>query len=102
MIGDDKKSEINLNRRSFLKGVAATGAMATIAAAHPTAAAQAPVENKTAAKSWKDRPDPIDENLISDGGTYDIVVVGGGMAGLLCTRVAAMKGASVAVIELQK
>ncbi len=102
MTGDEKKSKINLNRRSFLKGVAATGAMATIAAAHPASAAQAPAGSKSASKSWKDRPDPIDENLISDGGTYDIVVVGGGMAGLLCTRTAAMKGASVAVIELQK
>jgi len=102
MTGDEKKFKINLNRRSFLKGVAATGAMATIAAAHPAAAAESAGEKKTASKSWKDKPDPIDEKLISDGGTYDVVVVGGGMAGLLCARVAAMKGASVAVIELQK
>jgi hypothetical protein len=74
--------------------------MATIAAAHPTAAQPVP-EKKASAKSWKDKPDPIDESLISDGGTYDIVVVGGGTAGLLCARVAASKGSSVAVIENQ-
>jgi len=102
MSKNEKKSGTHLDRRSFLKGIAATGAMATIAASHPVAAAQSAPEQKTAAKSWKDKPDPIDERLISDGGTYDVVVVGGGTAGLLCARVAAMKGASVAVIELQK
>lgn len=102
MSKNEKKSKIHLDRRSFLKNVAATGAMATIAAAHPVSAAQSASENKNSTKSWRDRPDPIDESLISNGGTYDIVVVGGGMAGLMCARIAAMKGVSVAVIELQK
>jgi len=93
--------KVNINRRTFLKGVAATSAMASMAAAHPTSAAQPANENKAAAKSWRDKPDPIDEALVSDGGTYDVVVVGGGHAGLFCARVAAMKGASVAVIENQ-
>jgi succinate dehydrogenase/fumarate reductase flavoprotein subunit len=75
--------------------------MATIAAAHPAAAAQPATENKAATKSWRDKPDPIDERLISDGGIYDVVVVGGGNAGLVCARAASMKGASVAVIENQ-
>jgi len=101
MSKNEKMSGAHINRRSFLKGVAATGAMGAIAAAHPAAAAQAASENKAAAKSWKDKPDPIDETLISDAGTYDVVVVGGGHAGLICARVAAMKGASVAVIENQ-
>jgi len=92
---------MHINRRSFIKGVAVTGAMATIAAVHPTSAAQSASENKTAAKSWRDKPDPIDDGLISDGGTYDVVVVGGGNAGLVCARAASMKGASVAVIENQ-
>jgi fumarate reductase flavoprotein subunit len=97
---NEKKPGTHFDRRSLLKSVAATGAMATIAAAHP-ATAQSITEKKTAAKSWRDKADPIDESLISDGGTYDIVVVGGGTAGLLCARVAAMKGSSVAVIENQ-
>jgi fumarate reductase flavoprotein subunit len=101
MSKNEKISGTHINRRSFLKGVAATGAMGAIAAAHPLSAAQSASENKSATKSWRDKPDPIDEGLISDGGTYDIVVVGGGNAGLTCTRAAAMNGASVAVIENQ-
>jgi hypothetical protein len=99
MSKNEQKSAKSFNRRSLLKSVAATGAMATIAAAHPAAAQAAPEAAKK--KSWRDRPDPIDESLISDGGTYDIVVVGGGTAGLMCARVAASKGSSVAVIESQ-
>jgi fumarate reductase flavoprotein subunit len=89
------------DRRSLLKSVAATGAMATVACAHP-AAAQSFSEKATNAKSWRDKPDPVDESLISAGGTYDIVVIGGGTAGVMCARVAASKGSSVAVIENQK
>jgi fumarate reductase flavoprotein subunit len=101
MTKNGKKSGTHLNRRSFLKNIAVTGAMATIAAAHPAIAAESAPEKKAATKSWRDKPDPIDEKLISDGGTYDVVVVGGGTSGLFCARVAAMKGASVAVIENQ-
>jgi fumarate reductase flavoprotein subunit len=101
MSKDEKKFGAHINRRGFLKGVAATGAMATIAAAHPAAAAQSASENKAAAKSWRDKPSPIDESLISDGGTYDVVVVGGGNSGMYCASAAANKGASVAVIEAQ-
>jgi len=101
MSKSEKKSGTHIDRRTFLKGVAATGAMAAIAPAHPASAAQSASENKAAAKSWRDKPDPIDEKLISDGGTFDIVIVGGGNAGLVCARAASMKGASVAVIENQ-
>jgi NADPH-dependent 2,4-dienoyl-CoA reductase/sulfur reductase-like enzyme len=103
MSENEKKLEVNINRRSFLKGIAATGEMA-ITATQTVDAVQAPAAQGssaviTATKSWKDKPEPIDEGLISDSGTYDIVVVGGGIAGTLCARVATMKGASVAVIE---
>jgi fumarate reductase flavoprotein subunit len=101
MSKSEKKSRTRIDRRGLLKGIAATSAMATIAARNTTSAAEATSENKSVTKSWRDKPDPIDESLISDGGTYDVVVVGGGHAGLLCARVAAMKGASVAVIENQ-
>jgi len=96
-----KKSERSLDRRTFLKGVTAAGAMGAIAAANPISAAQSASENNASVKSWKDKPDPIDEALISDGGTYDVVVVGGGNAGLVCACAASYKGASVAVIENQ-
>jgi fumarate reductase flavoprotein subunit len=102
MSKNGKASGTHINRRSFLKNVAATGAMATIAVAHPAIAVEsAPEKKNTTTNSWRDKPDPIDEKLISYGGTYDVVVVGGGTAGLFCARVAAMKGASVAVIENQ-
>ena len=99
----DKKArlDVKVTRRGFLKGIAATGTMATIAAAHAGVAAQSAADKKITAKTWRDKPDPIDERLISDGGTYDIVVVGGGISGTFCARIAAMKGASVAVIENQ-
>jgi len=101
MSESEKKSKARINRRVFLKGIAATGTMAAVTTAHPASAAQTADENKSAVTSWRDKPDPIDEALISDGGTYDVVVVGGGHSGLLCARTAAMKGASVAVIENQ-
>jgi len=101
MYRKDKEFVGRINRRNFLKGIAATGAMGAIATAHPASAVQSTSENKSAEKSWRDKPDHIDETLISDSRTYDVVVAGGGNAGLLCARVAAMKGASVAVIENQ-
>ncbi len=100
MSSNDKESGIGVDRRRFLKSVAATGAVCAISAAHPPVAKSAE-ESKPAAKTWRDKPDPIDESLISDGGTYDVVVVGGGNAGLTCARAASMNGASVAVIENQ-
>ena len=101
MSDNHKKNEIQFDRRTFIKGIAATGAITTIAASHPATASQPAAENTSVTKSWRDKPDPIDEGLISDGGTYDVVVVGGGHAGVLCARAAGMKGASVAVVESQ-
>jgi hypothetical protein len=94
-----KNHDINLDRRKFLKTAAATGAIATTGAIAPIATAKAASETKTAKKTWRDKPDPIPENLITDAGKFDVVVVGGGTAGLVCARVASMNGASVAVIE---
>jgi fumarate reductase flavoprotein subunit len=98
MSENKKISGTHFDRRSFLKGIAATGA---ITVSHSTSAAQSGSENMAVKKSWRDKPDPIDERLISDGGTYDVVVIGGGNAGLVCARAASMNGASVAVIENQ-
>lgn len=96
------KSGRRLDRRTFLKNIAATGTIASVAAVYPASEAQSANENKTAAaKSWRDKPDPIDNALIIDGGAYDVVVVGGGNAGLVCASAASEKGASVAVIENQ-
>jgi len=97
----DKKSSACSNRRTFLKGLSATGAIGAVAAAHPVSAAQSTGQTTATTRSWRDRPDPIDESLISDGGTYDVVVVGCGNSGTYCVSAAASKGASVAVIEAQ-
>ncbi|MBP1609375.1 MAG: fumarate reductase/succinate dehydrogenase flavoprotein domain protein, partial [Acidobacteria bacterium] len=96
-----KKSGTHVDRRTFLKGVAATGAVGAVAAVHPASARQSTGQSATTTKSWRDKPDSIDESLISDGGTYDVVVVGGGNAGSICASAASQKGASVAVIENQ-
>ena len=52
-----------------------------------------------AAKAWRTPKEPVADDQIADGGTYDIVIVGGGQAGTWCARFAAMNGASVAVLE---
>jgi fumarate reductase flavoprotein subunit len=101
MSKNEKKSGTHVDRRRFLKGVAATGAMGVVIAANPVSAGQPEGQSTVPTKSWRDKPDPIDESLISDGGTYDVVVVGGGNAGSICASAAAQKGTSVAVIESQ-
>ena len=45
-------------------------------------------EAESTTKSWREPPGPIDEDLITDAGTFDIVIVGAGTAGLLYARVA--------------
>ena len=110
--------ENTMNRRSFLKGVAAagtglafaagaTGALADEAAATDEAASS-DAEPSTddldrwlspAAKAWRTPKEPVADDQIADGGSYDIVIVGGGQAGTWCARFAAMNGASVAVLE---
>jgi len=96
----DQNSAACSDRRTFLKGLSAAGAMSVQSERHESEA-QSANSNKAPTKSWRDKPDPIDESLINDGGTYDIVVVGGGNAGLICASAASAKGASVAVIESQ-
>ena len=95
-----KKSDVNMDRRSFLKSTATAGAIAATGVMAPIAAAKSTGKAK-AEKSWRDAPAPIKESLITDAGKFDVVIVGAGTAGLLCARVAAMNGASVAVIENQ-
>ncbi len=53
-----------------------------------------------AAADWRTPPEPVDDAKITDGGTFDVVVVGGGQAAPTA-RSAAMNGASVCVVEAQ-
>jgi succinate dehydrogenase/fumarate reductase flavoprotein subunit len=55
-----------------------------------------------AAAAWRTSPQAIDEALITDGGGFDLVVVGGGQSGTWLAESAAKSGLSVAVIEAQQ
>lgn len=87
-----------ITRRSFVSA-AATGAALSAAAVAPAVAfadeAAAPAEG--ALHTWEVAPDPITD--IAETHEYDVVVVGGGMAGMGAAEAAARNGASVAVIE---
>lgn len=47
-------------------------------------------------------PDPVDENLVRDGGCADVVVVGAGSSGTFACVAAAEAGASVIVLQKNK
>ena len=101
-----------LDRRGFLKAAAGVG-MATMAAtALPGCAPQASgkagkAEADTAAGSndgrysWLGEAPVVDDSEISQTIEADIVIVGGGNAGVMCACSAVEEGASVAVIEAQ-
>ncbi len=102
----------NVSRRTFVAGaatvVAAGTAMATTVTARADEAAEAEATpagtpehrwQSQAAADWRVAPEPVAEDQIADGGTYDVVIVGGGQAGTWTARSAAMNGASVCVIE---
>ena len=113
--------DATINRRSFLKGAtlaaaglavagtAATDALAATAESVATQAGSATTEDpgiaepdrwlSPAAKAWRTPKEPVNEDQITDGGTFDIVIVGGGQAGTWCAAFAAANGASVAVLE---
>ena len=91
-----------MNRRSFLTGFAATGALAAAGAALTGCA---PSTSSSDAKdgadgqqgSWRDKPampEKIDETV-----DVDIVVVGAGNGGLPAATTAAQEGAKVLVFE---
>ena len=87
-----------MSRRQFLKaaGVAAAGAAALHGASLP---AMAEEEASAPMHSWEVAPEPIDEGMIAEEKDYDIVIVGGGVAGNAAAEAAAGEGAKVALIE---
>ena len=112
--------DVTINRRSFLKGAAMAGvglatvgagqtALAATAESVATQASSGSTEDpgiaepdrwlSPAAKAWRTPKEAVDDAKISDGGTYDVVIVGGGQAGTWCAAFAAANGASVAVLE---
>lgn len=113
----------SFDRRSFLKGASAVVATGAVAGAYAgqalasesdakDAAASEPSDQSEAAKpanrwqseaaaAWRTAPDPISDADISDAGTYDLVIVGGGQSGTWAAKSAAKNGLTVAVVEMQ-
>lgn len=107
-----------LDRRGFLKGALASGAVAAAGAALVGCAPQQSVESATASASdlpesgqlpdgyqcredWLGQAPVIDDAEIVDTVEVDVVVCGGGHAGVQAALAAAQEGASVAVLEVQ-
>ena len=57
---------------------------------------------KPGEKAWSVKPPMPDDNVISDGGAADVVVIGAGFAGLLAARTLAENGKTVILIEKAK
>ena len=78
-------------------GAAAAGAALTAAGASAALADTADEAASAQQHTWEVVPDPITD--IAQAYDYDVVVVGGGMAGMGVAQAAARFGASVAVVE---
>lgn len=95
-----------LSRRNFFRLAAVAGAATGVAglagcAPQPPAASATAGDDlaATGAASWRTAPEPIDESAITTTQEADVVVVGGGLAGV-CTAASALEnGLSVIVLE---
>lgn len=99
---------LTVNRRSFVKaagltaaGMAAVGAAQTAAADEQNAVEDVAGVSEASFPSWAGEPPVIDESEIAQTVEVDLVVVGGGNAGIMCATAAAEEGLTVAVIESQ-
>ena len=92
----------NMSRRSFITGAAAgSAAVAACGIAAGAPAAQADEAAQAAYPAWLGEPPVIADDQIVATVEADIVVVGGGNAGVMCACAAAEEGATVAVLEAQ-
>ena len=102
-----------VSRRSFIAGAGAAGAAAVAVSASAALAATPGAEHASANNAVADGTPAIDylawvgeapviaDDQIANTVEADIVVVGGGNAGVMCACAAAEEGATVAVIESQ-
>jgi fumarate reductase flavoprotein subunit len=96
----DKKNPAKLSRRQF-------GKLATLGATGLAASSVLPGINLEKAygsdktSNWMTKPEPVDERIIAETYKADLVIIGGGNAGVPAARSAAESGASVIVIEKQ-
>lgn len=103
----------NINRRSFLKGAAMTGAAALaagMAGCAPKTQSESLAETGGSefgtfdadgvyTPSFLIAPDPVDESTLVETVEADVVVVGMGLAGICAARAALEEGASVICLE---
>ena len=111
-MGSITTSREGMSRRNFLRGAAgvglvaaASGALAgcapSTAGSEESASGASASGTSATANGWLGEAPQIDESEITATIEADIVVVGGGNAGVMCACAAAENGASVAVIESQ-
>ena len=88
----------NITRRNFVAGATVAGIAAAAAASHVALADEAQaVAQQMGVHTWDIKPDPITD--IAETYDFDVVVVGGGIAGNSAAEAAARNGASVALLE---
>ena len=99
---------MGISRRTFLKGAVVGGAAAAAVVAVPGCSPASSGDGSASSAAsgstdgigkhtWEVAPEPITD--ISETKDYDIVIVGGGLAGNSTAEAAARNGASVAVLE---
>lgn len=107
---------MELDRRNFLKGAFATGAVVAGGAALASCSPSGSTENGSSAEApstgnavsgspegnkvvhtWEMTPEPISD--VAETKDYDIVIVGAGLTGISAAEAAARNGASTVVIE---
>lgn len=98
----ERKRPVDLSRREFgrltASGASGLVASAVVGGGRPEKAAA----ESAVASSWMAKPAPIDESLIAEVHSADVVIIGGGNAGIPAARAAAEAGASVIVLEKQE
>ena len=90
-------SNKGVTRRAFVGAASAAAVAATAATALAAEAATAEDQGVAGKHTWEIKPAPITD--IAETYDFDVVVVGGGMAGMGAAEAAARFGASVAVVE---
>jgi fumarate reductase flavoprotein subunit len=105
-MNETEKGQKKFSRREFLKGagvsVATVAGGSILAACSPkqvTPTTSGQTGNPNGQGDWKTPPAPIPDSQISKTVDVDVVVVGGGVAGLIATCSASDAGAKVAMLE---